>query len=195
MSRLFSPIRVGELSLNHRIVMAPLTRFRASAAHVHGALAAEYYSQRASVPGTLLISEATFISSRASGYNHAPGIYNAAQIAGWRQVTEAVHAQGGYIFCQLWALGRVARPDIVNREAGPDSFAGASATPTEGGVVPRELTEEEIWGFVDDYAQAARNAIEAGFDGVEIHGANVIHSVLLVTIRTFKFKGSTTETC
>ncbi len=152
--------------------MCPLTRFRASSEHVHGALAEEYYSQRASVPGTLLITEATFISPRASGYDNVPGIYNAAQIAGWKKITNAAHAKGAFIFLQLWALGRTANKKIVNREAGGDWFTSSSAIAIEGGEVPRELTEEEIWEFVGDYVQAAKNAIEAGFDGVEIHGAN-----------------------
>ena len=153
--------------------MAPLTRFRANDAHVHTSLAVEYYSQRASVPGTLLITEATFISPRASGYANVPGIYNKDQIEGWKNVTDAVHKKGSYIFCQLWALGRAAEPEIVRKEAGEKSFASSSAIPMEAGAEePRALEEEEIWGFVGDYAQAAKNAVEAGFDGVEIHGAN-----------------------
>ena len=153
--------------------MAPLTRYRATSAHVPTSLATEYYTQRASVPGTLLITEATFISPRASGYANAPGIYNAEQIKAWRQITDAVHKKGSYIFCQLWALGRTAKPDIVRKEAGERWFASSSPSPmVAGGEAPRPLEEEEIWGFIGDYAQAAENAIEAGFDGVEIHGAN-----------------------
>ena len=153
--------------------MAPLTRYRANDAHVHTSLAVEYYTQRASVPGTLLITEATFISPRASGYANPPGIYNKDQIAAWSKVTDAVHKKGSYIFCQLWALGRTADPAIVRSEAGEKWFASSSAVPMEAGrETPRALEEEEIWGFVGDYAQAAKNAIEAGFDGVEIHGAN-----------------------
>lgn len=152
--------------------MAPLTRFRASAAHVHGPLAAEYYAQRASAPGTLLITEATFISPHASGYSHVPGIYNEAQIFGWKAVTDAVHVRGSFIFCQLWALGRTADKEIVRQEAGEEWFASSSAVAMEGGEVPRQLTEEQIWALVGDYVQAGKNAIEAGFDGVEIHGAN-----------------------
>lgn len=171
---LFSPIHIGPIPLSHRIVMAPLTRYRATDAHVHTALATEYYSQRASVPGTLLITEATFISPRASGYANVPGIYNKAQIAAWKHVTDAVHEKGSYIFCQLWALGRVADPDIVRKEAGdPKWFSSSSATPLKAGTeAPRALDEGDIWALVGDYAQAAKNALEAGFDGVEIHGAN-----------------------
>ena len=151
--------------------MAPLTRYRASDDHVHGDLAAEYYSQRASVPGTLLVTEATFISPKASGYANVPMIYNAEQIAGWKKVTDAVHAKGSFIYCQLWALGRVAKPEILQK-LGVDLLS-SSAVPLDDHQTPREMTEDEIWDFVGQYAQAAKNAIEAGFDGVEIHGANV----------------------
>lgn len=170
---LFDPIHIGSIPLSHRVVMAPLTRYRANDAHVHTSLATEYYSQRASVPGTLLITEATFISPRASGYANVPGIYNKDQIEAWKNVTDAVHKKGSYIFCQLWALGRVAKPEIVKKEAGEKWFSSSSATPLPAGTEePRPLEEEDIWGLVGDYAQAAKNAIEAGFDGVEIHGAN-----------------------
>ena len=153
--------------------MAPLTRYRANDAHVHTSLAIEYYSQRASVSGTLLITEATFISPRASGYANAPGIYNKDQIEAWKNVTDAVHKKGSYIVCQLWALGRAAIPEIVRKEAGEESFASSSAVPMQAGAeAPRALEEEEIWGFIGEYVQAAKNAMEAGFDGVEIHGAN-----------------------
>ena len=154
--------------------MAPLTRYRANDAHVHSSgLATEYYGQRASVPGTLLITEATFISPRAAGYANVPGIYNKDQIAAWKNVTNAVHKKGSYIFCQLWALGRAAQPEIVKKEAGEKWFGSSSAIPMEAGAEePRALDEEDIWAYVGDYAQAAKNAIEAGFDGVEIHGAN-----------------------
>lgn len=170
---LFDPIRIGSIPLSHRVVMAPLTRYRANDAHVHTSLATEYYEQRASVPGTLLITEATFISPRASGDSNPPGIYSKDQIEAWKNVTDAVHKKGSYIFCQLWALGRTAQPEIVRKEAGEKWFVSSSAIPMEAGTeAPRALEEEEIWGFVADYAQAAKNAIEAGFDGVEIHGAN-----------------------
>ena len=153
--------------------MAPLTRYRANDAHVHTSLATEYYSQRASVSGTLLITEATFISPRASGYANAPGIWSKDQIEAWKNVTDAVHKKGSYIMCQLWALGRAAKPEIVRKEAGEKAFVSSSSIAMEaGGEEPRALEEEEIWAFIADYAQAAKNAIEAGFDGVEIHGAN-----------------------
>lgn len=170
---LFAPLNLGRVRLSSRLAMAPLTRFRADDAHVHTHLAVEYYAQRASVPGTLLITEATFISPRASGYSNVPGIYNSAQVAAWKRVTNAVHDKGSYIYCQLWALGRAATPKIVRQEAGEMSFVSSSDVPIQAGTeAPRPLEEKEIWAFIEDYAQAARLAIEAGFDGVEIHGAN-----------------------
>lgn len=170
---LFDPIHIGSLPLSHRIVMAPLTRHRANDAHVHTSLATEYYSQRASVPGTFIITEATPVSPRANGLANVPGIYNKDQIDAWKNITDVVHEKGSYIYCQLWAIGRAAEPAIVRKEAGEKWFASSSAVPMKAGSeVPRALEDEEIWGFVGDFAQAAKNAIEAGFDGVEIHGAN-----------------------
>jgi NADPH2 dehydrogenase len=172
MSKLFTPLNVGNNLLQHRLVMAPLTRYRADDNHVQLDIAQEYYAQRASVPGTLLITEATFISPRASGYRNVPGIYSKAQIAAWKKITDAVHAKGSFIWCQLWALGRAAQADVLKEQSG-DRVLSSSAIPiAEGRTVPEAMTEEEITGFIGDYATAARNAIEAGFDGVEIHGAN-----------------------
>jgi NADPH2 dehydrogenase len=172
MSKLFTPLNVGNNLLQHRLVMAPLTRYRADDNHVQLDIAQEYYTQRASVPGTMLITEATFISPRTSGYRNVPGIYSKAQIAAWKKITDAVHAKGSFIWCQLWALGRAAQADVLREESG-SRFLSSSAIPiAEGKPVPEAMTEEEIWEFVGDYAAAARNAIEAGFDGVEIHGAN-----------------------
>lgn len=173
MPTLFDPITLGHHQLSHRVVMAPLTRFRASDSHIHSSLAVEYYAQRASVPGTLLITEATFISPRASGLPNVPGIWNDEQIKAWKKVTEAVHNKGSYVYLQLWALGRAATPEIIRKEAGEEAFVSSSAVPiSAGGELPRELKEEEIYGFIDDYVQAAKNSIPAGFDGVEIHAAN-----------------------
>jgi len=170
---LFTPLTVGSLPLSHRVIMAPLTRFRASDAHVHGDLAVEYYSQRASVPGTLLITEGTFISPRASGYPNVPGIYNPTQIEAWKKVTQEVHAKGSFIILQLWALGRAADPETLRKEVGDGCFTSSSAVPmSAGGVESKALHEEQIWGYIGDYAEIARNAIKAGFDGVEVHGAN-----------------------
>ncbi|KAI8960431.1 FMN-linked oxidoreductase [Daldinia sp. FL1419] len=169
-SRLFQPLKVGNATLQHRLVMAPLTRFRANVEYVPLPFVKEYYEQRASVPGTLLITEGTFITQRAGGYLNVPGIWSKEQISAWKEVTDAVHAKGSYIYVQLWALGRTAKPDVL-AASGAD-LVSASPIPLEGGTTPRELTVDEIRSFVADYAQAARNAVEAGFDGVEIHGAN-----------------------
>ncbi|KAH9851129.1 NADH:flavin oxidoreductase/NADH oxidase [Lenzites betulinus] len=172
---LFQPIQVGDIKLGHRVVFAPLTRFRADAAHVHTDLGVEYYKQRASVPGTLLITEATYITAQAGGMPHVPGIWNDAQVAAWKKITDAVHAKGSFIYLQLWALGRAARPAVLHQEnASYDYVApspiGLSSSPED---VPRALTKEEIKEYVQWYAEAARRAVnEAGFDGVEIHGAN-----------------------
>ncbi|KAF9517791.1 hypothetical protein BS47DRAFT_1313837 [Hydnum rufescens UP504] len=169
-SDLFLPIKIGDVELEHRIVMAPLTRFRADDSHVHREAAVEYYSQRASTPGTLIISEATLISQKAAGIPNVPGIWTPEQIQGWRKITDAVHAKGSYMFCQLWALGRAASPGAV--AATGDDYVGASAIPMGQGEAPRPLSIKEIRGYVQDYTQAAKNAMEAGFDGVELHAAN-----------------------
>jgi NADPH2 dehydrogenase len=160
--------------------MAPLTRQRANKDHVHGELAKTYYAQRSSVPGTLLITEATFIAPQAGGYANVPGIWNDAQIAGWKEITDAVHANGSYIFIQLWALGRTADPAVLKQEGGFDLVAPSPISLGTGGphsgneevVVPHELTAAEIKEYVQLYSKAATNAIEAGFDGVEVHAAN-----------------------
>jgi NADPH2 dehydrogenase len=171
MPRLFTPLQVGQVTLKHRIVMAPLTRYRADNDHVPLPFVKEYYEQRGSFPGTLLVTEATFISPQAGGYANVPGIHNDAQIKAWKEVTDAVHAKGSFIYCQLWALGRAAKPEVINSEG--FDHVSSSAVPIEEGLpVPRALTEEEIYQYIKDYAHAAKSAIAAGFDGVEIHGAN-----------------------
>jgi NADPH2 dehydrogenase len=179
-SKLFEPLKIGTMNLQHRMVLAPLTRFRAGDDHVHQPMAEEYYAQRGSVPGTLLITEATFISPRASGYANVPGLWSPAQLAAWKKITDAVHAKGSYIFVQLWALGRTANPAIREKEGtGPIESSSASPLLPDGHShaadlpIPHVLTEEEIHQYIADYASAAKSAIEvAGFDGVEIHGAN-----------------------
>ncbi|KAF7362628.1 putative inactive dehydrogenase EasA [Mycena venus] len=183
-SKLFQPALVGEVHLNHRVVYAPTTRFRADENHTPLPLVAEYYQQRASVPGTLLISEATFIAARAGGFKHAPGIWSDEQITAWKKVTDAVHAKGSYIYLQLWALGRAADIVVLAEEGMPAdsyvsasdvplSFVSASYIPQERRRAPRPLTVEEIQEYIQLYAMAASNAVhKAGFDGVEIHAAN-----------------------
>ncbi|KAG1855184.1 hypothetical protein DFJ58DRAFT_906109 [Suillus subalutaceus] len=154
---LFTPIQVGHMGISHRIVLAPLSRFRAYPTHFLGPHAPTYYAQRASVPGTLLISEATIIS----------------QAAGGMEVTDAVHEKGSFIFCQLWALGRAAVPDVLAKE-NDSPLVSASPIPLSSRptAVPHVLTEPEIKSYITNFATGARNAIAAGFDGVEIHGAN-----------------------
>lgn len=174
---IFQPYQLGAIPLANRIVMAPLTRNRASAGLVPGPHAAEYYAQRASAG--LIITEATQISPQAQGYQDTPGLYTPEQIAGWRVVTDAVHARGGRIFVQLWHVGRVSHVDLQPGGAAPvapsairaetKTFVNNAFTDTS---MPRALTPEEIPGIIDDFRQAAGNAIAAGFDGVEIHGAN-----------------------
>ncbi|RPD53056.1 NADH:flavin oxidoreductase/NADH oxidase [Lentinus tigrinus ALCF2SS1-7] len=171
---LFQPIQVGEMTLNHRIVLGPQTRLRNTAEHVPTDLVTEFYAQRASVAGTLLITEATYISPQASGQPHAPGIWNDEQVAAWKKVTDAVHAKDSFIYSQLWALGRAARPELLQKEYPDAPYVSASPIPLSErpNDIPRELTKDEIKEYVGWYADAAKNAIKAGFDGVEIHGAN-----------------------
>ncbi|CEL54804.1 Festuclavine dehydrogenase subunit FgaOx3 OS=Neosartorya fumigata (strain ATCC MYA-4609 / Af293 / CBS 101355 / FGSC A1100) GN=fgaOx3 PE=3 SV=1 [Rhizoctonia solani AG-1 IB] len=170
--KLFQPLRVGDITLQHRVILAPLTRFRANKEHVHQDIAAEYYEQRAEVPGTLLITEATFIAAEAGGYNNVPGIWSEDQIQAWKNVVERVHAKGSYIYLQLWAIGRAAEPDVIHAEGYP--YVSSSSTLLEGrSEAPQELTKEDIKRYVGLYVQAAKNAVhKAGFDGVEIHAAN-----------------------
>ncbi|PYI09503.1 FMN-linked oxidoreductase [Aspergillus sclerotiicarbonarius CBS 121057] len=171
MATLTSPLRVGNLDLKHRVVLAPLTRYRADDQHVPIDIMRDYYAQRASVPGTLLITEGTFISARAGGMNNVPGIWNDAQISQWRTITDAVHERGSYILCQLWALGRAASPEVLSRTN--DHVISSGNIPiSESSPTPKALDEQEIAEWIQDYARAAQNAVAAGFDGVEIHGAN-----------------------
>ncbi|PYH49059.1 alkene reductase [Aspergillus saccharolyticus JOP 1030-1] len=171
-TKLFQPLRVGQMHLSHRLAMAPMTRFRADDAHVPLDMVVEHYAQRAAVAGTLLITEATLITPQAGSYRNVPGIWSEAQIAAWRKVTEAVHARGSHVYMQLWALGRTADPSALQEEGGYDLVSASAIPHSPGAPVPRPLTEAEIQQYIQDYAQAARNAIAAGFDGVEIHGAN-----------------------
>lgn len=181
MPGLFDPIRIGELDLPNRLVMAPLTRNRAAPGQVPSELAVAYYAQRAN-PATgagLIISEASQISPQGQGYLDTPGIYSPAQIAGWRKVTDAVHAQGGRIVIQLWHVGRISHTSLQpNGEAplAPSAVAAQAKTFVSEGFVPvsepRALLLGEIPLIVQQYRDAARHAMEAGFDGVEIHSAN-----------------------
>ncbi|KAJ6587563.1 hypothetical protein DFH09DRAFT_1027543 [Mycena vulgaris] len=173
--KLFQPIKIGRLDLKHRVVLAPLTRYRSSdPGHVPLLpMMKEYYTQRATTPGTLLITEATFIAARAGGQAHVPGIWSEEQIAAWKEITDSVHAAGSYFFLQMWALGRAADPEQLHKEDASFPFVSASDVKMSSGKEnPRPLTVPEIQEYVGLYAQAAKNAIRAGFDGVEVHGAN-----------------------
>ncbi len=179
MSSLFTPLRLGAIALKHRIIMAPLTRLRSrQPGDVPHALNADYYGQRASAGG-LIITEATDISSGARGYPGAPGIYSPEQIAGWRAVVDAVHAKGGRIVLQLWHTGRISHSSLRSGAipAAPSAIAAPGMhVDATGNYVPFEtphaLTIAEIQGIVDDFRRAALNASKAGFDGIELHGAN-----------------------
>lgn len=177
MSTLHSPIQLGAIQAPNRILMAPLTRCRADASHVPTEIMAEYYAQRAGAG--LIIAEATMVMAGNSSFWMEPGIYSAAQVAGWRKVTSAVHARGGRIFLQLWHGGRACHP-LLNDGAQP---VAPSAIPITGDevhtpegkkpyVLPRALRDDEIPGIVAGFGRAAENARAAGFDGVEVHGAN-----------------------
>ncbi|NMK46996.1 alkene reductase [Achromobacter sp. Bel] len=174
---LFEPYTLGSLKLANRIVLAPLTRNRAGKGFVPGELAATYYIQRASAG--LLITEATQISQQGQGYQDTPGIYTQAQIDGWRKVTEAVHARGSKIFLQLWHVGRISHLSLQKVGAAPvapSAIRAQAKTFVNNSFVevsePRALALGELPGIVNDFRQAAANAIAAGFDGVEIHAAN-----------------------
>lgn len=172
---LFQPVELGALALPHRIIMAPLTRARATD-RIPNDLMVEYYTQRATAG--LIISEATAISAQGYGWHGAPAIYTDEQAAGWRKVTDAVHGAGGRMVLQLWHMGRISHPDYQQGEApvGPSAIAavGEAHTPTgkKPFVVPRALSIPDIRQILEDYKVATRRARDAGFDGVEIHGAN-----------------------
>ncbi|EKN4710244.1 TPA: alkene reductase [Yersinia enterocolitica] len=175
--QLFQPYNLGPIMLANHIVMAPLTRNRAGTGLVPSELAAMYYAQRATAG--LLITEATQTSAQAQGYQDTPGIYTQAQIDGWRKVTDAVHAKGGRIFVQLWHVGRISHVDLQpggSAPVAPSAIRAETKTFVNNGFAdvsePRALELQEIPGIIDDFRKASANAIAAGFDGVEIHGAN-----------------------
>lgn len=176
MNQLFQPLQIGELSLPNRIVMAPLTRCRASAGRVPNELMAEYYAQRAEAG--LILTEATSVSAQGVGYPDTPGIWSDEQVQGWKRVTQAVHAAGGRIFMQLWHVGRVSHPDYLQGElpVAPSAIAPKGHVsllrPMREYVTPRALEITEIPGIIETYRKGAENATLAGFDGVEIHAAN-----------------------
>ncbi|USD62652.1 alkene reductase [Vibrio sp. SCSIO 43140] len=180
---MFQPIQLGSLTLKNRIVMPPMTRSRASQpGNAANDMMAEYYAQRASAG--LIVAEGTQISPMGQGYAWTPGIYSQEQIAGWKKVTDAVHAKDGAIFAQLWHVGRVTHPDNIGGEQPISSSAlkaenvkvfvdnGTNEPGFVDVVEPRAMTKQDIKDVVEQYRQAALNAVEAGFDGIELHGAN-----------------------
>ncbi|MYM00142.1 alkene reductase [Novosphingobium sp. FGD1] len=183
--KLFEASNLGSLSLSNRVVMAPLTRARASIHHVPTDMMATYYAQRADCG--LIVSEATAVDPLGMGWFKAPGIWTEEMVEGWKRVTDKVHDGGGRIVCQLWHMGRLVLPDYLNGEVpiGPSAIAGEGETfaprsaqdtglllPMKPYVVPREMEQEDIDRAIESYAAGARNALQAGFDGVEIHAAN-----------------------
>ncbi len=173
---LFSPITVGGIELKNRIIMAPLTRNRAAEGNVTTPLHVEYYRQRASAG--LIITEATQVSPQGIGYPATPGIHSAEQVTAWRHVTDAVHAEGGKIFCQLWFCGRISHPSMLNGElpVAPSAIKPEGEAITYQGpqafITPRALEEKQIANILTQFQRAAQNARDAGFDGVEVHAAN-----------------------
>ncbi|KAG8744285.1 hypothetical protein FRC10_010448 [Ceratobasidium sp. 414] len=190
-SKLFTPLQIGDISLAHRIVMAPMTRMKANNDFVLEDVTVQYYAQRSIVPGTLIISEAAIIAAEGMAFPNLPGIYNKAQIAAWRkarspvivytlkclhsrteQVADAVHTNESYIYLQITAAGRVAYPELLHSQG----FPYVSSSPVQlksRPEVPAEMTELDIERYIKHYAQAARNVVqEAGLDGVEIHACN-----------------------
>jgi N-ethylmaleimide reductase len=176
-SKLFEPFKLGPITLPNRLVMAPLTRNRAVEGLVPSPLAVGYYGQRASAG--LLITEASQVSQQGQGYQDTPGIYSKEQVAGWRKVTDRVHARGGRIFLQLWHVGRISHVSLQPTGGAPvaPSAVRARGKTFVGGTFvdisePRALELSEIPGIIESFRRGAANALEAGFDGVEIHGAN-----------------------
>jgi N-ethylmaleimide reductase len=177
MSQLFTPVRVGRHTLSNRLVMAPMTRSRASDDGVPSELAITYYSQRASAG--LIITECAYVSPMGKGYVRTPGIGTDAQVAAWKQVTDAVHAKGGRIFMQLWHTGRISHPSLLPEGSLPVAPSaikptGKSWTPSglQDFVTPRALSQDEIAQIIEDFRFSTRRALEAGFDGVELHAAS-----------------------
>lgn len=191
MSKLFSPIKVGKVNLSNRIALSPLTRARATPDHVPTDLMAEYYAQRAHYPGTLLVSEATGISPGGIDDGPVPGIWNNEQIEGWKKVIDQVKQKKGSFWVQIWHQGRTSQKAEINKG---DVVSASNVPISEDTVTPRPLETDEIKKIANDYAVAAKNAIAAGADGVEIHGANgyLLDQFLnpLVNKRTDEYGGS-----
>jgi NADPH2 dehydrogenase len=192
-SRLFKPVKVGNVDLDHRIVLAPLTRYRNGDDNAPLPFMEKYYADRASAPGTLVISEATAVLHAEEGVRNGPGFVSDAQVKAWSKVIDAVHAKGSFLFQQIWAMGRAADHEYVEERG--FKYRSSSAVAMEGrNVTPVEMTEEEILDTIQAFVDTAKKVIEAGGDGVEIHGA---HGYLIdqfisdsVNQRTDKWGGS-----
>ncbi|ATY64194.1 NADH:flavin oxidoreductase/NADH oxidase family protein [Cordyceps militaris CM01] len=192
-SKLWQPLKVGRTTISQRIALAPLTRFRNDDDHVATDIMAQYYAERGSVPGTLLVTEATGISPAAEGQPNLPGVHNAAQAQAWKKVYDAIHAKGSFVYQQLWHQGRAVDAKYVGDRGFKYSSSSAKVMPGRD-IAPEPLTEDEILTIIDDFRTAARNVVDAGGDGVEIHGA---HGYLIdqftrdsVNDRTDKWGGS-----
>lgn len=174
--KILEPVTLGDLKLKNRVIMAPLTRSRAGVERIPNDLMAEYYRQRASAG--MILTEATCVSARGVGYPDTPGIWSSEQVTGWKKITRAVHEAGGKIVLQLWHVGRISHPDYLNGQlpVAPSAIAPKGHVnllrPKKDYVTPHALTKDEIKNVVEEFKRGAQNAMEAGFDGVEIHGAN-----------------------
>lgn len=193
-SKLFKPLRLGTMQLQHRIVFPPLTRNRNDDNHTPLPFMAKYYADRASTPGTLVISEATAVSHLEEGQDNTPGFVSDRQVAAWKQIIDAVHAKGSFYFQQIWGMGRASFPELLVKKG--YKYRSSSATPMEGSdAVPEEMTEDEILDLIQSFVDTAQRVIAAGGDGVEIHAA---HGYILdqfisdrVNYRLDKWGGST----
>jgi NADPH2 dehydrogenase len=165
-------MKIGAVEVQHRFGMPPMSRLRSTANHLPTALEKEYYSQRSIIPGTLVFTGGAAISPASGSLPHGPGIYNDEQIAAWKEITQTVHEKGSFIFIQLVAFGRYADPATIEGEGHSYIAPSAIPIPKEGSRVPRAMTLDEIKQTVQDFGKAAKNAMEAGFDGVELGGAN-----------------------
>ncbi|EJU01875.1 FMN-linked oxidoreductase [Dacryopinax primogenitus] len=196
-SVLFTPIQLGPVTLSHRIAMGPLTRHRNYADHTPSEIALTMYTQRASYPGTLIVTEGNFFAKQSGGYRHVPGIYNETQIEAWKKITDAVRSKGCYMALQLWCLGRAALEEVAKDE-GFEIFSPGDI-PLPGQSKPHMLTIPEIKAWIEIYTQAAKNAVAAGFDFVEVHAANgyfidqFLHEVS--NNRTDEYGGSIENRC
>lgn len=169
-SLLFKPLKFGNVELGHRIVLSALTRLRADKDHVATDLMKQYYLQRASMPGGLIIAESASIAKHQGGMSYTSAIWGEEHVQGWKPIVDAIHNKGNFMYLQLMAFGRAAAPSAAEEDG--FTIKGPSAIPFEGGATPEEMTKEDIKNTVQEYVQAAKNAMRAGFDGIELYAAN-----------------------